>query len=93
MRPHVSVTTKIYVTPCGNVPGSGRGRVAQVKVHVQIPQVVVERIEELIRSDGSANSVPDFVRQAAVKELERRRGGTPVPDEGARETVRRVRTT
>ncbi len=73
------------------MPGSGRGRVPQTKVNVQLPTVVVERIEELIKYDGSANSVPDFVRQAAVKELERRRA-YGVLDEGAEKTMRRVRT-
>lgn len=74
------------------MPGAGRGRVPQVKVNVQLPVIVVERIEDLIKSDGSANSVPDFVRQAAVKELERRRGASILPDEGAEKTLRRART-
>jgi hypothetical protein len=58
-----------------------------------MPKVVVERIEELIREDGSANSVPDFVRQAAVKELERRAIGRTVADEGSEKTLRRTRAT
>ena len=60
-----------------HVPGGGKGRVPQEKVHVSLPKALIARIEDLIRSDGSANSVPDFVRQAAVRELERRRGEHP----------------
>lgn len=71
--------------------GPARGRVPQETVRVSLPKVVIERIEGLIRTDGSANSVPDFVRQAAVKELERRSAGHVFPDEGSREVMRRVK--
>ncbi len=70
--------------------GSAKGRVPQELVRVSLPKILIQRIEELIAADGSANSVPDFVRQAAVRELGRRRG-EPVPDDGARETMKRVR--
>jgi Arc/MetJ-type ribon-helix-helix transcriptional regulator len=42
-----------------------------VKIHIQLPAVLAQRIEERISRDGSATSVADFLRQAAVKELER----------------------
>jgi Arc/MetJ-type ribon-helix-helix transcriptional regulator len=52
------------------VPGGGRGRVPQVKLSISIPSVLAERIEDRIRRDGSATSVADFLRQAAVKVLD-----------------------
>jgi Arc/MetJ-type ribon-helix-helix transcriptional regulator len=52
------------------VPGGGRGRVAQVKLTVSIPKILVERIEERIRRDGSATNVADYLRQAAVRDME-----------------------
>jgi Arc/MetJ-type ribon-helix-helix transcriptional regulator len=73
------------------VPGAGRGRVPQVKLNISLPKVLADRIEELIHRDGSANSVPDFVRQAAVKEVERRLGDHEVVDEGAEKTLKRTK--
>jgi hypothetical protein len=71
MWPHVRSHIKTHVARCGNVPGGGRGRVPQVKLHVQLPAVLAQRIEDRIQRDGSATSVADFLRQAAVKELDR----------------------
>jgi hypothetical protein len=85
MWPHVRLHIKTHVAGCGSVPGGGRGRVPQVKLHVQLPAVLAQRIEDRIRADGSATSVADFLRQAAVKELDRqdtavsRLGERPVP--------------
>jgi hypothetical protein len=46
-----------------------------VKINLSIPSVLVERIEERIRLTGAALSVADFLRQAAVKELEHQEAG------------------
>jgi Arc/MetJ-type ribon-helix-helix transcriptional regulator len=54
------------------VPGGHvRGRVPQENVNVNLPTVLIERIEDRIKRDGSATSVADFLRQSAVKELDR----------------------
>jgi len=86
------LTVKAHVAPYGVVPGGGRGRLPQSKVHISLPLILIERIEELIRQDGSATSVPDFIRQAAVKEVERRLAGRQVPDERVPTTLRKVRS-
>lgn len=59
------------------VPGGGRGRVPQVKVNVQIPVPLADRIESQIKKDGRAVSVADFMRQAAAREIDRLEGRGP----------------
>lgn len=73
------------------MPGGGRGRVAQVKLSLSIPKVLVERIEEKIRRDGTATSVADYLRQAAVRDLMREGYGALDIDEGARRVLRETK--
>jgi Arc/MetJ-type ribon-helix-helix transcriptional regulator len=40
-------------------------------VHVQLPTVLVERIEEHLKKRGTATSVADFIRQSATDKIER----------------------
>lgn len=74
------------------VPGGGRGRIPLVKLTIAIPKIIVERIEEKIRRDGSATSVADFLRQAAVRDLARDGYGGLELEEGEKRTLRRTRT-
>lgn len=72
------------------MPGGGRGRVPQLKLNISIPRVLVERIEEKIRRDGTATSVADYLRQAAVRDLERE-GYRVDLDEGARRVLKETK--
>jgi Arc/MetJ-type ribon-helix-helix transcriptional regulator len=62
-----------------------------VKLNVSIPKVLVERIEEKIRRDGSATSVADYLRQAAVRDLAREGYGGMELNEGARRVLRETK--
>lgn len=63
----------------------------QVKINVSIPKALIERIEEKIRRDGTATSVADYLRQAAVRDLMRDGYGAVDLDEGARRVLRETK--
>jgi Arc/MetJ-type ribon-helix-helix transcriptional regulator len=73
------------------VPGLRTGRVPQTKVSVSLPNALLARIEEKIRRDGSATSVADYLRQAAVRDLEREGYGALDPGEGPHRLPREVK--
>jgi Arc/MetJ-type ribon-helix-helix transcriptional regulator len=73
------------------VSGPRRGRLPQIKIQVSVPRVLVDRIEEKLRRDGSATSVADFLRQAAVDVLKREGYGALDEAEGERRTIARTR--
>ena len=59
------------MSECGRVPGGGRGRIPQVRVHVQISEVLAERIAEHIKKTGTAVSLAEFMRMATVEKIDR----------------------
>ena len=47
--------------------GRRRGKLPQTKVAVSMPDVLILRIEEILKRRGSWTTVADFMRQAAAE--------------------------
>lgn len=52
------------------VGGPRRGKLPQTKVNISLPNTLIERIEDVLRRDGTwGTSVADFIRQAAAEKI------------------------
>jgi hypothetical protein len=77
------------------VAGKRRGKLSQTKITVSIPDLLIEKIEQILRVDGSwGTSVADFLRQAAaekVRQLDPDRRSSPVDIEALGDPMKAVR--